>query len=154
MRLYITRKMPDPRDAGYEAALAEWIEHFIQKTSGSLVRWNLILALVGWIAVLGGTYLTRSGVLQDFSVHSFADSGLNTPLILFLGLTFFAGIGLLIWRWRRIESRPMHWSGVSRESALWLGLVTVLIFAAMVTFGTTAPLLTSLAASAAASTSR
>jgi ATP-dependent DNA helicase DinG len=34
MRLYITRKMPDPRDAGYEAALADWIEHFIQKTSG------------------------------------------------------------------------------------------------------------------------
>jgi ATP-dependent DNA helicase DinG len=34
MRLYITRKMPDPRDAGYEAALAEQIEHFIQKTSG------------------------------------------------------------------------------------------------------------------------
>ncbi len=34
MRLYITRKMPDPRDAGYEAALAERIEHFVQKTSG------------------------------------------------------------------------------------------------------------------------
>ena len=34
MRLFITRKMPDPRDAGYEAALGEWIEHFIQKSSG------------------------------------------------------------------------------------------------------------------------
>ncbi len=34
MRLFITRKMPDPRDAGYEGALAERIEHFVQKTSG------------------------------------------------------------------------------------------------------------------------
>jgi ATP-dependent DNA helicase DinG len=34
MRLYITRKMPDPRDAGYEAALAERIEHFVQMTKG------------------------------------------------------------------------------------------------------------------------
>ena len=34
MRLFITRKMPDPREAGYEAALADRIEHFIQKTSG------------------------------------------------------------------------------------------------------------------------
>ena len=34
MRLYVTRKMPDPRDAGYEAALAERIEHFVQMTKG------------------------------------------------------------------------------------------------------------------------
>ena len=34
MRLYITRKMPDPRDAGYEAALAERIEHFVGLSKG------------------------------------------------------------------------------------------------------------------------
>jgi cytochrome c-type biogenesis protein CcmF len=118
---------------------------FIQKTTGALVRTNLSLALLGWLTVLGGTYLTRSGVLQDFSVHSFADSGLNTPLVLFLGGTFAISAGLMIWRWRSVESRPTRWAGLSRESALWLGLITVLLFAAMVTFGTTAPLLTSLA---------
>ncbi len=117
----------------------------IQKTTGSLVRGNLALALLGWLTVLGGTYLTRSGVLQDFSVHSFADSGLNAPLLLFLGLTAALSLGLLAWRWRSIESSPMRWEGISRETALWAGLITVLIFAAMVVFGTTAPLLTALA---------
>ncbi|MEA3211913.1 MAG: ATP-dependent helicase DinG [Chthoniobacter sp.] len=34
MRLYITRKMPDPRDSGYETALAERIEHFVGMTKG------------------------------------------------------------------------------------------------------------------------
>jgi len=34
MRLYVVKKMPDPRDTGYEAALAEQIEHFIQQTKG------------------------------------------------------------------------------------------------------------------------
>jgi ATP-dependent DNA helicase DinG len=34
MQLYVTRKMPDPRDDGYESALAEWIEHFVQKSKG------------------------------------------------------------------------------------------------------------------------
>jgi len=34
MTLYITRKMPDPRDAGYEAALAERIEHYVEQTKG------------------------------------------------------------------------------------------------------------------------
>ena len=34
MRLYITKKMPDPRDAAYEGALAEQIEHFVEQTKG------------------------------------------------------------------------------------------------------------------------
>jgi ATP-dependent DNA helicase DinG len=34
MKLYITRKMPDPRDSSYEAALAEHIEHFVGMTKG------------------------------------------------------------------------------------------------------------------------
>lgn len=34
MRLYITRKMPDPRDTGYETALADQIEHFIGMSKG------------------------------------------------------------------------------------------------------------------------
>ncbi len=117
---------------------------FIQKTTGALVRTNLLLAMLGWLTVMGGTYLTRSGVLQDFSVHSFADSGLNLPLVLILAASLALAVGLLAWRWRRIESRPTRWTGLSRESALWLGLITVLLFAAMVVFGTTAPLLTAL----------
>jgi ATP-dependent DNA helicase DinG len=34
MQLLITRKMPDPRDPGYDAALAERIEHFVERTKG------------------------------------------------------------------------------------------------------------------------
>ena len=34
MKIYITRKMPDPRDAAHEAALATQIEHFVGMTKG------------------------------------------------------------------------------------------------------------------------
>lgn len=34
MRVYVAGKMPDPRDAGYRAALVQWIEHFIRMTHG------------------------------------------------------------------------------------------------------------------------
>jgi ATP-dependent DNA helicase DinG len=34
MKLFITKKMPDPRDAGYEKALAERITHFVSQTEG------------------------------------------------------------------------------------------------------------------------
>ncbi len=34
MRVYIVRKMPDPREATYDKALAQWIEHFVQQSKG------------------------------------------------------------------------------------------------------------------------
>ncbi len=34
MRLFVARKMPDPRDDGYRDALIHWIEHFIKLTHG------------------------------------------------------------------------------------------------------------------------
>jgi ATP-dependent DNA helicase DinG len=34
MKLYLTRKMPDPRDADYERALAAAVEHWIEQTDG------------------------------------------------------------------------------------------------------------------------
>ena len=34
MRIFITKKMPDPRDAGYEAAMAEQIERYVEMTKG------------------------------------------------------------------------------------------------------------------------
>ena len=34
MKLYVAQKMPDPREAGYGAALVHWIKHFIEETHG------------------------------------------------------------------------------------------------------------------------
>jgi len=34
MKLFVVKKMPDPRDAGYSAALAHWVARFIEETDG------------------------------------------------------------------------------------------------------------------------
>jgi ATP-dependent DNA helicase DinG len=34
MKMFIVRKMPDPRDVGYEEALTHWIKHFVAQTDG------------------------------------------------------------------------------------------------------------------------
>ena len=34
MELFVVRKMPDPRDAGYNEALAKWVAHFVEETDG------------------------------------------------------------------------------------------------------------------------
>src|SRR6202008_406562 len=32
MKLFIVKKMPDPREAGYQKELERWIAHFVEKT--------------------------------------------------------------------------------------------------------------------------
>jgi ATP-dependent DNA helicase DinG len=34
MKLFVVKKMPDPREAGYADALEHWIEHFVKQTHG------------------------------------------------------------------------------------------------------------------------
>ncbi|HEY7001353.1 MAG TPA: helicase C-terminal domain-containing protein, partial [Candidatus Udaeobacter sp.] len=34
MQMFVVKKIPDPRDAGYEEALEHWIAHFVEKTDG------------------------------------------------------------------------------------------------------------------------
>src|SRR3954454_7064926 len=34
MKLFVVQKMPDPRDASYTDALAEWVGHFVEETDG------------------------------------------------------------------------------------------------------------------------
>ena len=34
MKMFIVKKMPDPRDAQYEEALERWVGHFVEKTDG------------------------------------------------------------------------------------------------------------------------
>ena len=63
---------------------------FIRKQRGGLRRFSMIMVCLSFLSVLYGTFLTRSGVLADFSVHSFVDLGINNFLI--GGLLFFLAI--------------------------------------------------------------
>lgn len=127
----------------------------LQKATGALRRTNLALAILSFVAVTYGSYLTRSGVLGEFSVHSFAtlSAGFNAFLIGFIGLPLLLGGGLLAWRWRSISSPPPYTSLSSRSFAVVLGIVLLGISAGLVTLGMSAPILTGLLLRKAASVS-
>src|SRR4029077_3162425 len=75
---------------------------FLQRVKKRHRKVNLLLACVAYVAILYGTFLTRSGVLADFSVHSFIDLGITGWLVaILLG---FLGLSLVLvgWRWREI----------------------------------------------------
>ncbi len=116
----------------------------IERKSGSLPKTNLFLAMFTFLLVIYGTYLTRSGVLQDFSVHSFVDLGINVWLIgfmlLFIGLSsvlFFMRVG-------SIKGPPVDLTPNSRYFALMSSVWLLLVIAIMVLAGTSWPLITGL----------
>ena len=62
---------------------------------GRYAKTNLILGILTYILVLYSTFLTRSGVLGDASVHSFVDPGqlVYLFLVVFIGTFILIGIG-------------------------------------------------------------
>ncbi|MEL7060039.1 MAG: cytochrome c-type biogenesis CcmF C-terminal domain-containing protein, partial [Acidobacteriota bacterium] len=94
------------------------------------------------LSVLYGTFLTRSGVLADFSVHSFVDLGISGWLVTLMA--FFVGSSLLLLGTRlgSVKTRPNTDPLISRGSAMVLGTLTLTASTLVITFGTSAPLLT------------
>jgi cytochrome c-type biogenesis protein CcmF len=70
------------------------------RKSSSALAASIILTISTFLLILYATFLTRSGILGDASVHSFTDLGLAGQLLLYL-LFFVAVSGfLVVIRWR------------------------------------------------------
>ena len=116
----------------------------VQRVTGSLRRTNFFLAVTSYVLVLYASFLTRSGVLADFSVHSFANLGLTGFLLWFLFVAALAGYGLLIARLRDIPGPAQPLGNFSRESVMWLGQLVFMLMCALTAIGMSAPLITRL----------
>jgi cytochrome c-type biogenesis protein CcmF len=116
----------------------------IQERRGMLKTWNMFLIIFTFLLVILGTFSTRSGIVA--SVHSFAQSNIGMPLLLFFGAATIGCLGLWAWRWSRGELASDHrLEGLlSRESMFilnnWLFIGVVI----MVLWGTYAPVFTEL----------
>jgi len=114
----------------------------IERSRGAFKKTNLFLAITAFLMVIYGTFLTRSGVLADFSVHSFIDLGMNIYLVLFLiGFTLLS-YGLLVIRGKSIKSNESDKSPLSREFSVYLGMLFIILSAFLVLMGMSSPLLT------------
>jgi cytochrome c-type biogenesis protein CcmF len=114
----------------------------MERTKGRYRRANFVLSALVYMSVLYGTFLTRSGVLADFSVHSFVDLGISGWLIaLMVG---FGGIALylLATRLREVPTAKNEDPFLSRGNFMVLATIVISISALVITLGTSAPLLT------------
>ena len=110
---------------------------------GKFARTNLILAILTYVLVLYSTFLTRSGVLGDASVHSFVDPGnlVYFFLLLFTGTFLLLGIGAILYRWKYLTDNTQVEEGLlSRELGLFTAAVVLIASATIIIVGTSAPI--------------
>lgn len=110
---------------------------------GRYARTNIILSLMTYILVLYSTFLTRSGILGDASVHSFVDPGMLVYLflVIFIGSFILLGFGMLLFRWKYLGEHVQIEEGLlTRELALFTSAVVLCASATIVLVGTSAPI--------------
>ncbi|MDR3627015.1 MAG: cytochrome c-type biogenesis CcmF C-terminal domain-containing protein [Ignavibacteriaceae bacterium] len=110
---------------------------------GKFAKTNIILCIMMYVLVIYSTFLTRSGVLGDASVHSFVDPGTMVYLflVIFVGTFLGLGIGTLIYRWNYLTLHTKTDEDIlSRELALFTAAIVLCASATIVLVGTSAPI--------------
>ncbi len=116
----------------------------LQKMSGRFRRLNLVLAAAAFVLVVYATFLTRSGVLSNFSVHSFVDLGITSWLVINIAVFVLLSAAFLVWRWREIPTEVGTEPFLSRTVFSVLAVLACVLIATIVLVGTSAPLITRL----------
>ncbi len=109
------------------------------KNSGTALKSSIILVIAVFVLLLYSTFLARSGILGDASVHSFTDLGLSGQLLIYLLFFMLVAIALAIVRWKEIPSSEKEVSTYSREFWIFLGAVTLCLMGFQVLLPTSIP---------------
>jgi len=86
-----------------------------------------LLSLISFVLVIYASYLTRSGILGETSVHSFTSLGMSGQLIAFNLVFLLIMIGLLVWRRKELPRTPKEEEIYSREFWLFIGALVITV---------------------------
>jgi len=111
----------------------------IFKKNHTALKTSIILVITTFILILYATFLTRSGILGNTSVHSFTDLGLSGQLLIYLLVFLAVAIGLSIYRWKEIPSSEEEASTYSREFWIFMGATVLGLMGFQVIAGTSIP---------------
>jgi cytochrome c-type biogenesis protein CcmF len=103
-----------------------------------------ILVITTFMLILYSTFLTRSGILGDTSVHAFTDLGMSGQLLLYMAFFTILGIFLLVKNRKLIPKSHSEESLTSREFWIFIGMLVLVISCLQITFTTSIPVMNKL----------
>lgn len=109
-------------------------------TKHSLIS-TYVFFILGWSFILYSTFLTRSGILGDTSVHAFTDLGMTGQLLIYMFFFVIIGLTLLGIRIakREIPGEKKEEELFSREFWMFIGSLVLLLSALQMTLSTSIP---------------
>ncbi len=113
----------------------------IYKATGHSLKSSYLFAFLTFIFILYSTFLTRTGVLGDTSVHAFTDAGkaINIMILLFVGAFTIPSMALLIVNLKKIPSIQREEGTNSREFWMFIGSLVIFLSAIFIIAKTSVP---------------
>ena len=94
--------------------------------------------------VIYGTFLTRSGILGDFSVHSFAGTSIGMTIALANAIVLIGGLAILFAKAKELPQGELYKSYGESSFIILLSCLLLIFIATIVWIGMSMPLLTQL----------
>jgi cytochrome c-type biogenesis protein CcmF len=113
----------------------------VYNATGHSLRATFLFLILGFLLILYSTFLTRSGVLGDTSVHAFVESGLNLQLVALIGVFLIPSAILLVREYKRIPHIVKEESTYSREFWMFIGSLVVFLSALFIIISTSLPVI-------------
>ncbi len=118
----------------------------IFRHTGRSLRASALFLILAYLFVLYATYLTRSGDLQDTSVHAFTDLGMNWQLRIFLFLFIIPSFILFFSRLKQLPHIVKEEESSSREFWMFIGSLVLFLSAITIIIMTSLPVFNKIAA--------
>lgn len=109
------------------------------KHSGHAYFTSAFLVLISFVLVLYASFLTRSGILGETSVHAFTDLGMYWHLILYLLVFTGIAIWFLVSRWKELPITKKDEETYSREFWLFIGALVLTVACVQIIATTSIP---------------
>ncbi len=109
------------------------------RNSEAALKSSIILVIAVFVLILYSTFLTRSGILGESSVHSFTDLGLSGQLLVYLFFFLIGAVVLAVVRWREIPTSSGEVSYLSREFWIFVGVLILALMGFQVIMETSKP---------------
>lgn len=110
-------------------------------STGHSLRATYFFHIISYILILYSTYLTRSGDLQDTSVHAFVSSGMNWQLRGMVLVFLLPALALFISRYKQIPFIAKEENSYSREFWMFIGSLVLFLSALFIILFTSLPVI-------------
>jgi len=128
------------------ASLVPWIlivagihTHLIARATGHSIRSTYLFYLMTFFFILYSTFLTRSGILGETSVHAFTEMGLERQLLVFTAFFFVFPLFIFFIKQKSITRIEEEEALASKEFWMFIGSLVLLFSACLITASTSLP---------------